>query len=191
MTDQLPSPEALRRICLLALAFIGACRRLKDVNDRLRASAGAVVDHPGAFKAWHAARDLLDRFLSESGGKAPLGWPPAVERTLRKITSAIEWDADFLFRWPPEIPELEAEIESLVAVATDVALAAAPDVASGKDPKELAKAGLVRATSGALSKRGISKRRLKDMARRALEEGIIIDYEFDRGEKLWVRWKNP
>jgi hypothetical protein len=119
MPDRIPLPEHLRKIRLLALAFIGACRRLKDAEDRCQASAGAIIDLPGANKGWHAARDLLDCFLSESGGKAPYGWPEAVERTLRKITSMLEWSPDFIFAWPDEIPELEAEIESLAAVATD------------------------------------------------------------------------
>jgi hypothetical protein len=123
MPNRVPSAEWLHEICLRALAYIHACRRLEDVNRRL---AGC-VDRPSAersrlfdeqmvaLEAQAAARPRLESSLDESGGMAPYGWPESVSGTLGKITLMLRLGYGYVcYEWGG-ISGLEEEIESLAA----------------------------------------------------------------------------
>jgi hypothetical protein len=124
MSIRRPSSEELQEILRRALSCLHAVRQFRDAEHRMRGfsprdrsvqACEAIDEYQHAVGAWRAERDELRSYLDKSGGRAPVGWPPSVSDTLRKITSMLEWGPDFIFDGPDEIPALEAEIESLAA----------------------------------------------------------------------------
>jgi hypothetical protein len=190
MPGLVTSAEALQKFCLRALEYIDAARRHRDVTPRFLDTdpwsaewTDVANEHEVACADLRAAEHRLKSCLDESGGEARYGQPEGVSSSLREIRLALLQREGYIFAEPDRLPCLKERIESLL----DAAIA----FSSRRDARDLAKDGFERATSGDLHKRGISTGRLEDMAGRALQDGIIVDYRFDLAGKLWVRWKNP
>jgi hypothetical protein len=197
MADRVPSAKALRGIRLRALAYIHAARQLRVAAhrcggfpryDRSADAREAVDEYRRAFEAWHAPRARLESFHRESGGFSPRGWPEDVLATLRKITSMLKWDLNFIFAEPDEMPGLEEEIKSLPAAEERSEEAALTPSASAAFEKVPSVRELERRCLGGVH---------DDMetTARALEQlGYFGRWEIRtdaRGRRsLWVVWRN-
>jgi hypothetical protein len=123
-----PSEEDMPETRRLALDAFLTARRLSDAERRLKGFSPsdrspevreAIEERDLAAADWHRARDRLDHFLEESGGKKPRDWPEGVSSTLKGIGAMTRWGLDLIIAWPDVMTRLEEDVKSLPGGAID------------------------------------------------------------------------
>jgi hypothetical protein len=180
MPVQIPPPQALVEILVSALAYIDA-----DHHANERPSSRT-------FRARAVALARLREHYRRERAAAPHGYPEATAALLREIGD-MGGGNTLAPPGPDQFPGLRERIESL--------LDAAVEISSGRDagetPADLIRGGFQLATARelhdealALYGKQVAMGGLKDMAKRAIARGVILDYRiYER--KLWVKWATP